>query len=90
MRGYRVRETLAMEPAVWTLKDGERLLKISTNTAYSCVHQGQIPHLHVGRLIRVPKVQFKRWMEGRHTVEPCPVCTPEAPKIVSIRRGARA
>lgn len=53
--------------AVFTLEEVAKLFRISRTTAYQLVRQGQIPTVHLGRMIRIPRralVGFLRGMDA--------------------------
>ena len=43
------------EPVVLTVSQAAKLLQVSENHLYSLISQGAIPHVRVGRLIRLPR-----------------------------------
>lgn len=43
------------EPVVLTVPQAARLLQVSTNHLYSLISQDLIPHLRLGKLIRIPR-----------------------------------
>jgi len=52
-------------PAVLTVEDMAAYLRIGRGKAYELVHQRQVPHVRVGRYIRIPREALLRWLEGR-------------------------
>ena len=42
-------------PALLTVPETARLLRIGVNAAYAAVRTGQIPHVRFGTTIRIPK-----------------------------------
>jgi excisionase family DNA binding protein len=49
-------------PPLLTVEEAAEILRIGRNTCYELVRQGQIPHLRLGRLIRVPKHALMSWL----------------------------
>lgn len=49
-------------PAVLTIKDVQRLLRISLNTAYGLVHSGELRAKTVGRQLRISRSEFIRYL----------------------------
>jgi len=43
------------EPAVYTVEEAARLLRIGRGSAYEAVRAGDIPSVRLGRSIRVPR-----------------------------------
>jgi excisionase family DNA binding protein len=50
-------------PLVLTVSDIQRMLGISRVTAYELVHRQDFPIVRIGRVIRVPRDAFLRWLE---------------------------
>jgi DNA binding domain, excisionase family len=48
------RDTSAVR-SLLTVEETAALLRIGRNTCYELLRQGQIPHIRLGRLIRVPR-----------------------------------
>jgi excisionase family DNA binding protein len=46
---------LASLPAVLTVEEAARVLRIGRASAYEAVRRGEIPSVHLGRTIRVPR-----------------------------------
>jgi len=45
-----------------TVSEAARLLRISRNLAYELVAQGQLPHVRLGRVIRIPRHGLEQWI----------------------------
>ncbi len=58
---------MATEEDVLTLsiREAGRLLGISRGLMYEGVHTGQIPHIHIGRRILIPKQALIKLLEGK-------------------------
>lgn len=54
-----------MDPWMLTVKDVQRLLKISRPEAYRLVNQRGFPAIRFGRAIRVPKDALVHWIEAQ-------------------------
>lgn len=51
-------------PAVLTIKDLQKLLRVSTNTAYGLVRSGEIRAKVVGRQIRTTRNEVERYLNS--------------------------
>ena len=49
-------------PSVLTVKDVQRLLRVSINTAYGLIRSGEIRAKTVGRQLRIPRSEFLRYL----------------------------
>jgi len=49
--------------ATLSVEEAAKILGIGRNVAYDLVHEGKIPHLRLGRQIRIPKVALQRMLE---------------------------
>ena len=45
-----------------TVAEAARLLQISPNTAYELIRQRQLPHIRLGRAIRIPRFGLEQWI----------------------------
>ncbi|TKI59258.1 helix-turn-helix domain-containing protein [Brevibacillus antibioticus] len=50
---------------VLTPKDIQKILGISVNHAYELVNSGQFHVVRIGRLFRISKTVFLRWLKGQ-------------------------
>lgn len=50
-------------PAVMTVEEAARFLRISRTSLYELVRQNKIPHVPVGRQIRILRDQLLKWLE---------------------------
>ncbi len=64
VRRRRGRATPAKDgrAALPTVKEAAAFLRIGRNMCYELVRQGQIPHVRLGRLIRVPRSRLRAWI----------------------------
>lgn len=51
-------------PTVLTVKDVQRLLRVSINTAYGLVRSGEIRAKTVGRQLRIPRSELIRYLNS--------------------------
>jgi excisionase family DNA binding protein len=51
-------------PDVLTVDQAARFLGIGRNSAYEAVRRGELPHIKVGRSIRVSRAGLKRMLNG--------------------------
>lgn len=66
-------------PPLLTVEEAADILRIGRNTCYELVRQGQIPHIRLGRLIRVPKHALMSWLGEQPDVYQQPA-TPSFPQ----------
>lgn len=52
-----------------TARQVSELLEVKISTVYDWVHDGAIPHVKLGRLVRFNKAELFRWVESR-TIRP--------------------
>lgn len=45
-----------------TVREASAYLRISTDTAYELIARNQLPHLRLGRVIRVPRFGLEQWI----------------------------
>jgi len=50
-------------PAVLTVEELSKVLRIGRRQAYELVHRPSFPSFRVGRSIRVPKKGLERWLQ---------------------------
>lgn len=48
---------------VFTVNEARKLLKISRGLMYEAIRRGEIPSIHIGRRILIPRVAFERMLE---------------------------
>lgn len=48
-----------------TVKETSRLLSISKNSVYALINDGTIPHVRLGRSVRVPRFGLEQWIAGQ-------------------------
>lgn len=54
---------MAEPPVLLTVEEAAAMLRIGRNTAYELIARGELPHVRLGRLIRVPRHALERWIE---------------------------
>ena len=57
-------DNFAEIPQVLTVKDLQRLLRVSLNTTYSLIRSGEIRAKTVGRQLRIPRSEFLRYINN--------------------------
>lgn len=62
----------AVLPALLTVEEAAALLRIGRNTCYEMVRQQRIPHVRLGRLIRVPRQGLEHWISREAHLPPDP------------------
>ncbi|MDQ7794112.1 MAG: helix-turn-helix domain-containing protein [bacterium] len=45
------------------------VLRVDAHTAYELVRTHRVPHVHLGRLIRIPRDQLREHLERPHAVQ---------------------
>lgn len=45
-----------------TVRETAEYLRISTDTAYELIARNELPHLRLGRVIRVPRFGLEQWI----------------------------
>lgn len=55
-------DDFAAIPDVLTVKDIQKLLRVSINTAYGLIRSGEIRAKTVGRQLRIPRSEFLRYL----------------------------
>ena len=51
-----------MEKYVYTVREVAKILEIGMNSAYDLIHGNIIPHIRLGRKIRIPRKAFEEWL----------------------------
>ena len=69
--------------ALLKVEEAARLLRIGRNTCYDLIRQGQIPHLRLGRIIRVPRFGLESWIARQAGLPEAP------PPVVSFSSSQR-
>lgn len=46
-----------------TVAEAATELRISRDGCYDLVRRGKLPHVRIGRAIRIPRAQLARWVE---------------------------
>ena len=58
------KKLIAMDkPLLLTVDEAATLLRISRNSVYALVREHRLPHIRLGRSVRIPRRIFERWME---------------------------
>jgi excisionase family DNA binding protein len=52
-------------PLVLTVEEFRAVMRISRQKAYDIIHQQNFPAIRVGRVIRIPREAFLRWLGGQ-------------------------
>jgi putative molybdopterin biosynthesis protein len=69
-----------MIPDMLTVREAAAYLRISTDTAYQLIAHNQLPHIRLGRVIRVPRFGLEQWIArsaGLPLSEPVTVTSPQ-------------
>ena len=48
---------------IYTIPEVAQYLKLSKSKVYSLVQSGEIPHLKIGRNVRIRQTELKQWIE---------------------------
>ena len=49
---------------LYTVAEVQEMLKIGKSRAYQLVQSGEIPHVRIGKLLRVPADDLERYLES--------------------------
>ncbi|MDO8750682.1 MAG: helix-turn-helix domain-containing protein [Dehalococcoidia bacterium] len=63
MSAQGTRETI--ERVTYTVDEARRLLGLGRASAYEAIRKGEIPVLHIGRRLLVPRAALLKMLEGR-------------------------
>ena len=56
------RDRVPPAPSLLTVDEAAAMLRIGRNTCYELIRQNQLPHIRLGRLIRVPRFGLESWL----------------------------
>lgn len=80
------------EPLLLTVDEAAALLRISRNNVYALVRQHRLPHVRMGRTIRIPSARLREWIDNEAGIPlPDPMVvswSPTADDLKSSRRAA--
>ena len=48
---------------IYTIPEVARYLKLSKSKVYSLVQTGEMPHLKIGRNVRIRETELRQWIE---------------------------
>ena len=51
-------------PDLMTVAEVQQVFRIGRRQIYEAIRRGEIPHLRIGRTVRVPKIGLRRLLEG--------------------------
>jgi len=54
-----------MNQSIYEIKDIMTIMRISRNTAYKLLRQGDIPHMRIGGHYKIPADKFNEWLNSR-------------------------
>ena len=69
--------------ALLKVEEAARLLRIGRNTCYDLIRQGEIPHVRLGRIIRVQRFGLESWIARQAGLPEAP------PPVVSFSSSQR-
>ena len=79
------------EPLLLTVDEAAALLRISSNSAYALVRQHRLPHVRVGRTIRIPSARLREWIDREAgTPLPDPMVVSWSPTSDDVKASRRA
>lgn len=79
------------EPLLLTVREAAALLRISRNNVYALARQHRLPHVRVGRTIRIPSARLRAWIDGEAGLPlPDPMVVSWSPASDDARRLHRA
>ena len=88
-RGSNVTSNLDDFGEVLTVREVARVLRVDKDSAYQAIHRGQIPHVRIGRSLRVPKAGLLRFLDAQSAIGE-KVATATTPAVKSGGGDARA
>ncbi len=56
-------------PAVLTVEEAARFLRIGSTSMYELCRTNSIPHVRLGRLIRIPRAALLEWLGQSETAQ---------------------
>lgn len=59
-------------PLLLTVPEAARACKISRGLAYDLIARGELPHVRLGRVIRVPRLGLEAWIDREAGLPPAP------------------
>lgn len=54
-----------LEPALIRVEEAARLLSLGRSKTYALVASGELPAVRIGRSVRIPVDQLRRWVQDR-------------------------
>jgi excisionase family DNA binding protein len=58
-----------MTENIFTIPEVAEYLKLSKSKVYMLVQQGKIPHVRIGRNVRIRETDLKKWLEKNAITE---------------------
>lgn len=71
----------------YTPTEVAEVLQVGRSTVYRQIRKGELPHRHIGKIIRVPIRQFNQYLEGDWVPRPCEECTPKDAPVRHLRKA---
>lgn len=56
-----------MEPKLFTIDEARNILRVGRNVMYQLIKEG-LPHIKVGKQIRIPREALYKWIESKMLV----------------------
>ena len=53
----------ASAPLLLTVPEAAELLRVHSNHVYELIRRGELPHVRLGRVIRLPRHRLEQWIE---------------------------
>lgn len=54
-----------MDPLTLSVEQAAQLLGVGRNAVYNMVHEGSIPYVRFGRLIKIPRSALEAWLQSQ-------------------------
>jgi excisionase family DNA binding protein len=67
---------MSEQPAVLTVEEAARLLRIGRSAAYAAVRRGELPAVRIGRALRVPRRALDVMLAGENVALRAPASSP--------------
>ncbi len=78
-----------MSELTLTVEETAKVLGCSTDKVYEMAAQNKIPHVHLGKLIRVPRAALEKWLLDTALAEVCANTGPQNPQELLIAPAER-
>lgn len=78
------------DPLLLTVDEAAALLRISRNATYMLIRQHRLPHVRMGRTIRIPAARLREWIDREAGTPLDPMVVSWSPASDGVRSSRRA